>query len=368
MKTNLSPSVSNIQHWISHITKFQEIPYCFISAPFADDFCLITGNRKTHQRLISKIVDQTKSMGLKLKPSKCRSLSLSRGYPTEIPFSLDGNIIPTVKDESHKFLGAQITYNNRDSEIFKYMYDKLSKGLTNINESLIRNEYKLKVCADYLLPSLRFDLTVNDMCESHLKDLDRLLDRYLKKWSGLPHPGTLAFLHMPQGLNVHSISDIYKEGHLVAHISTRMKGDQQVNSCLDSRIARESNWTRKISHIVQNENTFNDIMALEPNLHAAKLSAKKSVRDQVADYWKSHVKTLTVQGRFLELLAEEETAYHWKSFIYNLPAGVCKFMINSLSDTLNTNVNLLRWGKKTTDKCKNCKNRETTAHVLSHCP
>jgi hypothetical protein len=45
----------------------------FITTPFADDFCLITRHKKTHQRLINKISNHTASMSLKLKPEKCRS-------------------------------------------------------------------------------------------------------------------------------------------------------------------------------------------------------------------------------------------------------------------------------------------------------
>lgn len=146
-----------------------------------------------------------------------------------------------------------------------------------------------------------------------------------------------------------------------------MKGDDQVNASLDSRIQRESSWSRKVSHTVQNEQIYNDIQSTDMALTSAKTQAKKSIRAQINEKWHSHIKTLTVQGRFLDLLAEEETSYHWKSFIYNLPYGVCKFLINSVSDTLNTNANLLRWGKRTNDKCKHCQNRETTAHVLSHC-
>ena len=41
--------------------------------------------------------------------------------------------------------------------------------------------------------------------------------------------------------------------------------------------------------------------------------------------------------------------------------------MNALSDTLNTNTNLVRWGKLISDKCKKCSNRETLHHVLNAC-
>ena len=45
--------------------------YSYVTLPYADDFCLITTNLKTHQRLISDISDKITSMGMMLKPSKC---------------------------------------------------------------------------------------------------------------------------------------------------------------------------------------------------------------------------------------------------------------------------------------------------------
>ena len=64
----------------------------------------------------------------------------------------------------------------------------------------------------------------------------------------------------------------------------------------------------------------------------------------------------------------ESKSVEWKSLIYNLPNKVAKFLMNSLSDTLNTNANLSRWGKRSSANCKRCENRETVHHVLNACP
>ncbi len=60
------------------------------------------------------------------------------------------------------------------------MSTKFVKDLVNIEALDISNACKLRVCAEYLLPSLRFDLTVNDICESHLKQINKILDIHLK--------------------------------------------------------------------------------------------------------------------------------------------------------------------------------------------
>ena len=128
-------------------------------------------------------------MGLKLKPVKCRSLSIQSGKPTDIPFTIGTNTIPILFDSEHKFLGSLITAKNTDMDVFNYLSDKITSGLSNIDKSLVRNEYKLKIYANYFLPSLRFHLTVNDLAKTHLDKLDAIARRFLKKWAGLPHPG-----------------------------------------------------------------------------------------------------------------------------------------------------------------------------------
>ena len=341
----------------------------YITAPFADDFCLITRNKKTHQRLINKIQDLTTSMGLTLKPVKCRSLSIQAGRPTDIPFTIGANVVPTLFESEHKFLGSLVTAKNTDLDVFNYIKDKLTLGLHNIDKSLVRNEYKLRIYSKYFLPSLRFHLTVNDLAKTHLDKLDAIARRSLKKWAGIPHPGSVAFLHMPQGLDIKSIPDLYLESHALAHVSTRLKGDEKVNKCLDNRLDRELGWSKKHSFVVDCESLYANASADHvENGRSIKDNVKRTLKDNTSALWHNHVKSLSVQGRTLELLALENNCTHWKSIIYDLPQNICKFVINSLTDTLNHNSNLVRWGKKTTDRCTTCKNKETLCHVLNNCP
>ena len=58
----------------------------------------------------------------------------------------------------------------------------------------------------------------------------------------------------------------------------------------------------------------------------------------------------------------------WKSYLYALPKGTMKFIINSCINTLPTRANLRLWGKTRSDKCPLCGRKETTNHVLSSCP
>ena len=112
-----------------------------------------------------------------------------------------------------------------------------------------------------------------------------------------------------------------------------------------------------------------DIKAQNPDVQPAqaKVFLKNSLKELTSKFWHERVKNLTVQGAFLDLLAAEEGATHWKSIMFDLPHSVCKFLINSCSDTLNHNSNLVRWGKRTNDRCPVCGNKETLQHVLNMC-
>ena len=81
-----------------------------MTAPYADDFCLISTRSTSHQKMISELHTQISSMGMKLKPSKCRSLSLCAGRPEAIPFHIGANEIASIRDEEQNFLGKLLFF------------------------------------------------------------------------------------------------------------------------------------------------------------------------------------------------------------------------------------------------------------------
>ncbi len=81
------------------------------------------------------------------------------------------------------------------------------------------------------------------LTDTHLKLLDTLTDKAIKKWSGLPPSATNALIHMPEGLGVKIISELFTEVHTVSHTRTRLKCDTIVNNVVDLTIQRESQYT-----------------------------------------------------------------------------------------------------------------------------
>ena len=60
-----------------------------VTTPFADDFNVINHNKNMHQKLVTDISKKIKSIGLELKPKKCRSLSIEKGKVVNVIFKLE---------------------------------------------------------------------------------------------------------------------------------------------------------------------------------------------------------------------------------------------------------------------------------------
>ena len=229
-----------------------------------------------------------------------------------------------------------------------------------------------------------------------MEKLDRKTDQYLKKWAGLPRCATPAVLHLNTALNVKKISTLYYETHAVTHCSSRLKGDKKVNLVIDNRLERESQYVRTKSVTVISEQTYQSalncnmvqgeipthpseiVISTEPVLtppstepshtfiSEVKNDAKTRVilEDKEATY--NHVRTLVKQGQILELTYLEQNDATWKSYIYNLPRGTMKFLLNAQLDTLPTKANLRLWGKRTNENCF-CGQKQTLNHILNCC-
>ena len=195
-------------------------------------------------------------MEMKLKPSKCSGFSVCSGRASDISFHIGDNVIPSIRDEEQKFLGKLLFFSGKQEDTLSLIENTFKEGMERIQKSEVRSEYKLWIYVNYFLPSKRFLLTVHNLTSTSLMKLDRLTDKYVKMWCGIPPSATNAILHMPEGLNVRSISELYRETHTVSHARTRLKGDSIVNSVINSTLERESQYTRKKSTTIEAEATF----------------------------------------------------------------------------------------------------------------
>jgi hypothetical protein len=133
----------------------------YITTPFADDLNLITTNKRTHQRLLNEISSWTSSMSLKLKPVKCKSLSIVSGKSTPIIFKLGDNEVNSIKDDPHKFLGSYLSFSCKQEEVFDHVKNhictRLERELINCWSEESTRSRSIKIISSPLVDSsLRF--------------------------------------------------------------------------------------------------------------------------------------------------------------------------------------------------------------------
>ena len=345
-------------------------------------------------------------MGLKLKPAKCRSLSIKAGKSQEEVFSLgESEIASILRDKCHKFLGGIYTFDFSTASVAAVIKERVGDQLKRIDDLLVRSEYKVRIYAEYLLGSLRFLLSVHDLNKGQIKALDDLSHSYLKRWLGLPQCASWAIVHDAHGLAIKSFDHLYKECRSLTLSNIRFFSDGRVRHALDSKEEREGKWSRQFSPATYAKGLIEEVVAplpiqnnfstqdqglddslgswsslemdapASPSVQPREVMSRKllkgkiqaGVQDRVNDFWKEKIGHYIMQGDYMALMMEEENCISWKSFLWDIPQGVLKFAINAGINTLPTFDNLKRWGKRVNDRCPFCGNIQTLLHVLSGC-
>ena len=258
---------------------------------------------------------------------------------------------------------------------------------------MVRGEYKVAINSRYVLPSLRFHLSVHNVHQTHLDKLDHLAKTYLKKWLKFPTRGVtdLSIFH-PYMLGIKPPSQVYLEGHAGNYLNMSVRGDPVVKEALAVGIQREEAWIRKSSTLCECREIFSELeennfipsptntyhfnTACHFSLPKLKSETSKIVAKKFLDRCNEKAEALTFQGEFLQLLKQEEQDITWKSYIYAVPRGVMSFAMRASTNSLATPDNLARWGKVVDSSCKLCRVEgqpntkviATLGHILNNCP
>ena len=112
---------------------------------------------------------------------------------------------------------------------------------------MIRDEFKVRIYSEYFLNANRFILSIHDLNTTQIKRLEDLTHRHLKKWFGIPQGGSWCLVHEGHGLNIKSISHLYKESRTLSLANMRYYSDAHVRHALESKENREAEWKKKYS-------------------------------------------------------------------------------------------------------------------------
>ena len=267
--------------------------------------------------------------------------------------------LKTLENDPFKFLSSTITFKNTSLDHYQLLENLLKPKLENLDKCSVRGEYKVAIYSRYLLPSLRFHLSVHAVHQTHLDKLDHQARQYLKKWLGFPSRGVsdLSIFH-PYMLGLKTPSQVYLEGHAGNFMNSMVRGDPVVKEALAVGVSREAEWSRKSSTLCECRNIFekvseNSMIPNQSNTYhfatAARLALpnlKKQtnmiIREKFLEKFNEQAEETNFQGELLTLLKEEKSDITWKAFIYSVPKGVMAFAMRSSTNSLATPDNLAR--------------------------
>jgi hypothetical protein len=117
--------------------------------------------------------------------------------------------------------------------------EKMERGLNNIDKCLVHDEPKVRIHNEYFLPANRFFLSIHDQTKTNLGKLDALANRYLKSWLGMPQGGSILPVHSGLGMDVKSVSHLYKESRSLVIVRALIRGDHTVQTTVQAKVQRE---------------------------------------------------------------------------------------------------------------------------------
>ena len=275
------------------------------------------------------------------------------------------------------------------------MKGKIQSKLINVTEkAMVPGEFKLAVYERYILPSVRYFLTVHNLLKPDLDVLDSITRSHIKLWLGIPKFGATALtITHPSGLNVRMPSQAYTEAQVLSLITMFLDTkDPVVIEAITNQKERESQWSHKQGitdtvaeivesvskspsvitpinpHVPNSNPTVHDIESHHISLHKYKDAAKHKISNLFKNKAAKALGLLGEQGNLLKLLEEEKGDLNWLAMICKAPRGLLQFASRAIMDTLATPSNLARWNKVVDSSCRLCHRTPANLfHLLSGC-
>eukprot|EP01084_Bolivina_argentea_P142046 249567_1 len=124
----------------------------------------------------------------------------------------------------------------------EYVFDKINNALINLDKSFISTKSKLKIIYFYLYLIISYDLIVYELAKTSLNEIDLLIDKYLKKYIGLPKSTNNDMIHHPNIFKFPKISDLYIKSKSNALVALYHSIDSNINNVLIAKESRLSSY------------------------------------------------------------------------------------------------------------------------------
>ena len=354
---------------------------------FMDDTTLIMNRKKVVQNTLDRLNNLLGWCRMAFKPAKSRSLALVRGkIRRDVFFDVAEQRIPTVSEEPVKSLGRVFDESLTDKSMRGAILQQTIEGLQAIEAAPLQGRFKVWMFQFVLLPRLLWPLTIYEIGLSVVEKLERKVNRYTRKWLGLPPALSSVALYSRSTslrLPLRSIVEEYK--------LSKIRTQWMLNNSADSRIrevkpllrsGRKFRAQNEIDESVA-ELTFEEVRGpTQTDRHAvgwnhlpkwsqASSSTKAAMinqerRRKVEQDRVTRAVQQSQQGKWTTWEDVMQRSLTWSDMWKMSPLRLA-FAVRSVYDQLPSRDNLQKWGLVEDTKCGLCGGTETLHHVLSNC-
>ena len=355
---------------------------------FMDDTTVIANKAETGRDVLARLDSLITWSKMKFKPAKSRSLSLRKGKIDEkVKFQIGGQDIPTVSEEPVKSLGRWYDCSLKDTKQNGYIKETAKEGLVTINNTKLQGKFKVWILQFMLIPKLLWPLLIYEIGLSTVESIERMINRYTRKWLGLPPSLTTVALYSRNAklkLPLKSIIEEYKMGKTRLQMMLKYSNDPAVSS-IEPKLKTGRKWkadkatadaeeTVKMKEIIGATQTNRHGVGFGPqrkwwskatNKERRELTVE-AIKDQAeAERFQTAVQQ-SQQGQWTTWEDALQRSLSWNDIWHMAPLRL-SFIIRSIYDQLPTANNLTKWNLSKDTKCALCDENETLSHVLSGC-
>merc|ERR1712035_185140 len=147
---------------------------------------LVTTTVPCMKRVLERLNINLKWASMKIKPSKSRSISISRGKLSDRKFVIDEEEIPIIRENPVKSLGRWYKADLNDGDQVVQFWKDVAEGLDRIDKSGLPGKLKLWCLQFGLFPRLMWPLSIYAIPISAVEKMEKLVSSYVRKWLGVP--------------------------------------------------------------------------------------------------------------------------------------------------------------------------------------
>ena len=354
---------------------------------FMDDTTVISSNEDETRHVLKRLDDIVASSRMKFKPKKSRSLSLRKGKVIDsVVFRVANQDIPSVTEEPVKSLGRWYDDTLKDTQRGKETKHMSEEGLKTIDQCGLPGKYKVWCLQFMLIPKLLWPLMIYDICTSTVETMEAKINKYTRKWLGVPPCLTDIALYCRQAklkLPLKSILEEYKAGKIRLQSMLEDSGDKVIETA-KPQLKTGRKW--KVQEAME---------AAKDSLRIREITGHTQTNRQglgsTKTEWWSKAKGKAKRDMIIQEMRREEDQKrlqkavqqsqqgHWTAWegalqrslswndIWHMAPLRISFILRSTYDLLPSNANLVKWGKTEDPSCPLCHKKQTVEHVLSSC-